>query len=104
MIRIIYADGTIKQVDGVPGEPELGQLYEWMDCDMIEVPGNGLMVDGEAVQFIVDEEGKILGKAENKVATAEYDAALRKDPRGLKSGWDTLVGTVVILTGEHLLT
>jgi hypothetical protein len=104
MIQIIRVDGTTNRIEDVAGEPTLEQLYAWIECDMIEVPGNGFTTDGKPIQFVVDEEGKINDRPVNPLATALYDDVLRRDPRGLVAGWDTLNGTVVILTGEHLLT
>ena len=104
MILLIDENGTVEVIDNVEGEPTLRQLYRWIDADMIEVPRDGFQVNGEEIQFIVDEEGKIKRKGINRSATTLYDSVLRSDPRGLQPGMDTLVGKVVVLTGKHLLT
>jgi len=103
MIFGIDTDGNMEVIDGGDGEPTLKQLYAWIDCELIEVPGSGFSVNGEEIHFIVDEEGKLKGKPINVVATSLYNNVLSQDPRGLQSGIDTLNGTVVVLTGKHLL-
>lgn len=103
MILWISDKGVVEVIDNVEGEPTLKQLYDWVDCQMVEVPGNGFKVNGEEIQFVVDEEGKIFDKPVNVAATALYNSVLLADPRGLLAGRDTLNGDVVVLTGKHLL-
>lgn len=103
MILWISEKGAVEVIDNVKGEPTLAQLYDWLDCEVIEVPGNGFIVEGEAIQFVVDEEGKINDRPINAVATTLYNSVLMADPRGLQAGIDTLNGDVVVLTGQHLL-
>jgi hypothetical protein len=105
MIMLIKPDGTKRIIGDVTGEPTLPQLYEWLECDTIEVPGGGFRtMGGEEVQFVVDETGKLTGKPVNAKATRAYDEVLTEDPRGLIPGRDELVGNVIILTEPHLLT
>jgi hypothetical protein len=103
MILWIETSGAVEVIDNVEGEPTLQQLYKWVGCDMIEVPGSGFTVNGEEIQFVVDEEGKINDKPVNVAATTLYNSVLLADPRGLLAGRDTLNGDVVVLTGKHLL-
>lgn len=103
MILWIGTNGAVEVIDNVKGEPTLQQLYDWIGCEMIEIPGNGFKVEGEEIQFVVDEEGKINERPINRAATTLYDSVLMADPRGLQAGRDTLVGEVVVLTGKHLL-
>jgi hypothetical protein len=105
MIMLIRPDGTKQTIGDVPGEPTLQQLYAWLECDMIEVPGGGFrLMSGDEVQFVVDEEGKLKGKPFNNRATELYEATLMEDPRSLVHAIDVLVGNVIILTDPHLLT
>jgi hypothetical protein len=104
MIMLIKPDGTKRTIGDVAGSPTLAQLYEWLECDTIEVPGGGFRtMGGEEVQFVLDEEGKLKGKPVNAKATRQYDDVLMADPRGLVPGRDELVGNVIILTEPHLL-
>jgi hypothetical protein len=103
MIFKISESGAVQAIDNVEGEPSLAQLYIWIDTDVIEVPGNGFKVNGEEIQFVVDEEGKLKDRAINWTATTLYNTVLAADPRGLQAGIDTLNGDVVVLTGKHLL-
>jgi hypothetical protein len=103
VILWIGTNGAVEVIDNVKDEPTLKQLYHWIGCDMIEVPGNGFKVEGEDIHFIVDEEGKIKDKPINRAATIFYNSVLMADPRGLQAGRDTLHGDVVVLTGKHLL-
>lgn len=104
MIKIIKPGNEEILIQDVPGAPSLQQLYEWLDCDTIEVPGGGFNVAGQIQQFVLDEEGKLRGKKINALASDLYDDALAMDPRGLRVGRDVLVGNVVILTEPNLLT
>jgi hypothetical protein len=105
MIMLIRPDGTKQQVAHFQGSPSLNLLRDLLECEMIEVPGGGFRtIGGEEVQFVVDEEGKLRDKPVNPRATKAYDEVLAEDPRGLIPGRDVLVGNVIILTGEHLLT
>lgn len=105
MIMIIKPDGAKRIIGDFAGPPTLEQLYAWLECDMIEVPGGGFrMTGGEEVQFVLDEEGKLKGKPVNVKATKVYNEVLAEDPRGLIPGRDVLVGNVIILTEPHLLT
>lgn len=105
MIKLIKPDGAVEYILNSGRETTLDLLYHLLDCDTIEVPGGGFRTaDGDAVQFVVDEEGKLRGKPVNGRATEAYDKALAEDPRGLVPGRDTLVGNVVILTWPNLLT
>jgi hypothetical protein len=103
MILLITESGVSSMIGGIEGEPALRDLYALIMTDMIEVPGNGFTVNGEEIQFVVDEEGKIKERGVNAVATSIYDSVLTQDPRGLIAGRDTLNGPVVVLTGKHLL-
>ena len=103
MILWIDENGAVQVIDNVEGEPTLKQLYLWISTDIVEVPGNGFKVNGEEIQFVVDEEGKIKDKPVNHAATVLYNSVLLADPRGLQAGIDTLNGDVVVLTGKHLL-
>lgn len=89
MITVIKSDSsiTVREQDG---QPTLQQLYLWMNCDMVEIVYCG---SGNEAQMIVDENGKIVGKERNLLASALYN---NKN--------DTIVGTVVVLTQEHRLT
>lgn len=105
MIMLIKPDGTKRIISDVAGEPTLKQLYEWLECDTIEVPGGGFRtMGGDEVQFVLDEEGKLRDKPINVKATKAYDEVLAEDPRGLIPGHDVLVGNIIILTEPHLLT
>jgi len=102
MIQIIKPDNEVGLITTVNGEPTLEELYQWIGCDTIEVPGGeGFMVEGELMQFVMDEEGKLKGKPYNITATQRYNEALKAN--GLVTGRDYLAGTVVILTGPNLL-
>lgn len=103
MILWISDKGAVEVIDDVEGEPTIKQLYDWIGCEMIEVPGSGFKVNGEEIQFVVDEEGKINDSPINRTATTLYNSVLMADPRGLQAGRDTLNGDVVVLTGKHLL-
>lgn len=103
MILWIGDKGHVEIIDKVEGEPTLKQLYLWIDTNIVELPGNGFIVNGEEIQFVVDEEGKIKSRPINKTATTLYNSVLLADPRGLQAGRDTLNGDVVVLTGKHLL-
>lgn len=103
MIFKISENGAVQAIDNVEGEPTVSQLYTWIDTDIVEVPGNGFKVNGEEIQFVVDEEGKIKDRPINWTATTLYNSVLLADPRGLQTGRDTLNGDVVVLTGKHLL-
>ena len=103
MILWIGINGAVEVIDNVKGEPTIKQLYDWVTTDVVEIPGNGFKVNGEDIQFIVDEEGKIKDKPVNWFATTLYNSVLMADPRGLQAGRDTLNGDVVVLTGKHLL-
>src|SRR4051812_46852461 len=59
MILLITESGMSSMIGGIEGEPSLRDLYALIMTDMIEVPGSGFTVNGEEIQFIVDEEGKI---------------------------------------------
>lgn len=103
MILWIGTNGAVEVIDNVKGEPTLDQLYNWIGCELIEIPGNGFTVEGEEIQFICDEEGKIKDKASNRTATTLYNSVLMADPRGLQAGRDVLVGNIVVLIGKHLM-
>lgn len=103
MIKLLSPDGAALVIEN-PGPPSLAQLYEWLECDTIEVPGGfGFEVNGQIQQFVMDEEGKLRGKKINVMASELYDDALYADPRRLAVGRDVLVGNVIILTEPHLL-
>lgn len=105
MIKLITPESAVRIIDDVTGQPSLEQLRDWISCEYVEVPGGvGFQVGQELQQFVMDENGKLLGKPINWVATALYDHALSMDPRGFEPRGDVLVGNIVILTGEHLLT
>lgn len=101
MIFYIEPNGLLEVIDNVKGEPTLKQLYSWINCDTVEVPGGGLTVEGEEIQFVVDEEGKLAEKPVNLIATTLYNSVLLAN--GRVTGRDTLNGTVVVLTGRNLL-
>ena len=80
---ILKADGSIQTVDKEDYKFTLHELYEQADCDTIQI----IRANVPGVLMCIDDNGKILGKKLNPLATVLYAPE-----------YDCIVGDVVLGT------
>lgn len=91
MATLYKADGSTRQVEPDNGSSfELEQLYDLLNCDMIQV-----VPVGKGEIMVIDEEGKLKSDAKiNKKATERA--------RGFLFAGDVIVGNALVCKDEEL--
>jgi hypothetical protein len=105
MIEIIHPNGLVLSPEN-QDQPTREQLCKWIDCEWIEIVR--VYYQGKYEQLIVDEEGRLIGKLLNPVATDIYLENTKVHNKEMYEHAKTnlncyILGTAVLLTGESKL-